>query len=112
MGSIRSLTVNDISSLLNLLLELNSSLRENQEIVQDQVIENMKAMEVLEDTYENYVYVENENVVAFLSLLFYRSVYHKRGTVQINELIVKEGYRNRERITRIWDEKRIREGDG
>lgn len=30
-----------------------------------------------------------------MSLLFYRSLYHKNGTAQVNELIIDKAYRNK-----------------
>ena len=95
MNIIRHITEDDTPHIIDLLQELNKSLEDNQLIDQSLVIENFKAMEEQKDIYENLVYVSDGIIVGFISLLFYRSVYHRRGTAQINELIVKEGYRDK-----------------
>jgi len=94
MGTIRYITKDDVPFIIDLLKELDKSLEDNQRIDPELVIENLQAMEEQKDTYENFVYVNTGIIVGFISLLFYRSVYHRRGTAQINELIVKEGYRD------------------
>ena len=95
MNTIRYITEYDIPPIIDLLQELNKSLEDSQLIDQRLVIENLRAMEEQKDTYENLVYINDGLVIGFISLLFYRSVYHRRGTAQINELIVKEGYRDK-----------------
>lgn len=38
--------------------------------------------------YQNWVAVEGERVIGFLSLIFYRTLFHAGGTALVNELIV------------------------
>ncbi len=95
MMIIRKWKVEDFIQIMSLLSEMNEALGEDQEIEFGNVFENFKAMEQQKDTYENYVIEENKKILGFMSLLFYRSIYHKKGTVQINELIVKKEYRSK-----------------
>jgi GNAT superfamily N-acetyltransferase len=43
--------------------------------------------------YQNWVAVEGERVVGFLSLIFYKTLFHEGGTALINELVVEQDRR-------------------
>ena len=45
------------------------------------------------DFYYNLVCEKQGKIVGFLSLIFYRTLYHRGGTALINELIIDEGQR-------------------
>jgi len=59
------------------------------------IVKHYNEMTKSKDIYENYVYEEDGAVIGFLSLIHYRSVYHKKGTTLINELVVLKGSRNK-----------------
>lgn len=84
-----------LGQIISLLQELNEALGEHQEIDPIKVREHYVKMNAQPEIYENYVFEEHGVVIGFLSLLFYRSIYHKRGTALINELIVSKAYRNK-----------------
>jgi ribosomal protein S18 acetylase RimI-like enzyme len=59
------------------------------------LLRHFKAMEENTDVYENYVITDDGSVVGYMSLLFYRSLFHAEGTAQINELVVDGKHRNK-----------------
>ncbi|GAK59929.1 GCN5-related N-acetyltransferase [Candidatus Vecturithrix granuli] len=92
--AIRKWQEQDLPQIIALLQELNEALGEDQEIDDSTVREHYVNMNEQPEVYENYVFEDNGMVAGFLSLLFYRTIYHKRGTALINELIVSKAYRN------------------
>lgn len=92
--NIRPWNENDLAAILSLLNELNEALSGDQpislEIIRSHYIEMMKSPEI----YENYVAEVAGKVVGFISLVNYRSVYHRKGTTLINELVISSSYRN------------------
>ncbi len=47
------------------------------------------------DTYANFVYELDGEIVGFLSMVFYMTFFHRVGTAQVNELVVAESCRGR-----------------
>lgn len=95
METIRQWRKEDIDSIIDLLYALNASLGEDQEIEKGNVVTHFQRMQHYPDIYENLVYEEDGNIIGFISILYYRSVYHRVGTALINELIVSENHRNK-----------------
>jgi ribosomal protein S18 acetylase RimI-like enzyme len=95
--NIRSWQENDLPQITCLLSELDDALGEDQCISMDSVEVHFKEMGKNKNIYRNYVCEDRGEILGFISLLFYRSVYHKVGTALVNELIVKKDKRN-ERI--------------
>lgn len=52
-------------------------------------------MEAAPDVYLNLVAVSGENVLGFISLVFYKTFFHKGGTALINELVVSSAARGK-----------------
>ncbi len=93
--TIRKWKVSDLDEIMNLLQQMNEALDEQQEINTESINVHFKKMEELNDVYENYVLEKDNKVIGYISLLFYRSLFHKVGTAQINELIIDKAYRNK-----------------
>jgi len=93
--AIRELTKTDLPVIIQLINELASSLNEDFTITYDEVEKHYLEMIKNTDIYLNYVYCVDNAVVAFCSLLLYRSFFHHNGTAQINELIVSKEFRNK-----------------
>ena len=93
--AIRKWQEQDLPQIIALLQELNEALGEDQAIDDITVHDHYVNMNAQPEIYENYVFEGNGIVVGFLSLLFYRTIYHKRGTALINELIVSQASRNK-----------------
>ena len=93
--TIRKWKINDLDEIMNLLQQMNEALDEQQEINIESINVHFKTMEELNDVYENYVLEKDNKVIGYMSLLFYRSLFHKVGTAQINELIIDKEYRNK-----------------
>lgn len=89
---IREWEINDLEKIMGLFLELNEALDEDQYIDKTNILVHFYEMKNHPEVYKNYVYEIDNKIVGFLSLIFYRSIYHKIGTAQINELIVSKPY--------------------
>ncbi len=93
--TIRKWNINDLDEIMILLQQMNEALDEQQEINIESINVHFKKMEELKNVYENYVLVKDNKVIGYMSLLFYRSLFHKVGTAQMNELIIDKAYRNK-----------------
>ena len=91
---IREWQEKDIGEITILLNQLENDLNENNEIMSEAVYEHYKKMKKNE-VYASYVYEEQNNVVGFISVVFYRSVFHKNGTALVNELVIDNMHRGK-----------------
>lgn len=94
MTGIRTMEEQDISAVRSLILQLASDLGEVFDLDHAHYLLQYQAMQRYPDIYQNYVYCFEGEVVGFLSLVFYRSFFHKKGTALVNELVVSQEYRN------------------
>ena len=92
---IRELRKEDLESLKVLLNELNNELDLKHKINETTIDLVYNAMDKYPEIYSNHVVVEDNKIIGFLSLIFYKSFLHVGGTALINELIVAEKYRNK-----------------
>lgn len=90
---IREWEYGDVSEIAGLLGELNQALGEDQLIDEKNIEEHFREMKKYPELYRNYICEQDGRIVGFMSLLFYRSVYHQVGTTLINELIVSKACR-------------------
>lgn len=95
MTGIRILEKQDIGVIRTLILQLAEDLGEVFDLDHAYYLAQYQAMLQHPDIYQNYVYCIEDFVVGFLSLVFYRSFFHKKGTALVNELVVKKEYRGR-----------------
>ena len=91
--TIQSMTRNDIPAVLMLMNELNLEFGEDGQVDEETMSEHYEAMHKNSDIYLNLVLEVDKQVIGFMSLLFYRSLLHHKGTALINELIVKKEFR-------------------
>ncbi len=94
MTGIRTIKEQDISAVRSLILQLASDLGEVFDLDHAHYLLQYEAMQQYPDIYRNVVYCIDDEVVGFISLVFYRSFFHKKGTVLVNELVVSRKYRN------------------
>jgi len=92
---IRDLGKEDLISLKVLLDELNNAIKFNHEINEKDLNSVYVNIDKYPEIYSNYVAIENDKIVGFLSIVFYKTFLHKGGTALINELIVAETHRNK-----------------
>lgn len=92
MTGIRIMEEGDICAIESLIKQLAEDLGETFSIDQKQYEVHYHAMNQYPDIYQNYVYCIDDVVAGFLSLLLYRSFFHKKGTALINEVIVRKEY--------------------
>ncbi|MCB0085095.1 MAG: GNAT family N-acetyltransferase [Caldilineaceae bacterium] len=85
----------DIPAICMLLQALNQALQEDQLIDASIVESHFAAMANNPEIYQSYVFVENSEIKGFVAVVNYRSIYHKKGTALVSELVVKEGERGK-----------------
>ena len=93
--AIRSWREEDLPQVTTLLAELDDALGETQSIGLADVERQFRLMGSEPGAYSNFVCEEDGAIKGFISLLFYRSVYHREGTAQINELVVSKDCRGK-----------------
>lgn len=93
--TIRRWKQHDLNQIMELLHELNDALNEDQPIDLSALNDHFNHMERYPELYENAVFEENGTVIGFISIVYYRSVYHRKGTALINELVVSEAHRGK-----------------
>lgn len=98
---IRPLRREDLDVLADLLTQLLEQAHGETAFAREHLEKLLLDMESKPDCYLNLVAVSSFRVVGFLSLLFYRSFFHRVGTAQINELIVDRARRGKGIGTRL-----------
>jgi ribosomal protein S18 acetylase RimI-like enzyme len=91
---IRRWKLGDIESITSLLNQLSKDLGENETYKSKNVKKHFIEMSKDQNTYEAFVYIKDKLIIGFISIIYYKSVFHKVGTALINELIVVSDYRN------------------
>lgn len=99
MLDIRPCTQADLPAIVDLLHELAGAATPATEITLGSTARILADLERRPDVYLNLVAVADAQVVAFLSLMFYQTLFHSGGTALINELVVTHG-RQRQGIGR------------
>lgn len=92
---IRDLGKEDLISLKVLLDDLNNAIKFKHEINEKDLNSVYVNIDKYPEIYSNYVAIENDKIVGFLSIVFYKTFLHKGGTALINELIIAETHRNK-----------------
>lgn len=92
---IRDLGKEDLISLKVLLDDLNNAIKFKHEINEKDLNSIYVNIDKYPEIYSNYVAIENDKIVGFLSIVFYKTFLHKGGTALINELIIAETHRNK-----------------
>ncbi len=95
MTNIRTMGERDIMGVRDLILQLAQDLGEDFQVDYERSREQYLAMIQHGEMYQNFVYCIDDEIVGFLSMVMYRSFFHRKGTALINELVVKKGFRNR-----------------
>jgi len=91
---IRKMIESDIEQVVELINELSSDLNEDFNVKEEDIFLHYYNMNRYNELYTNLVFSIDEKILGFISILFYRSFLHKKGTALINELIVNRKYRN------------------
>jgi len=91
---IRSWEPRDVSAIAGLLRQLQADMGEAQTVTAESVGAQFARMGDAE-VYETFVHEVDGRVAGFVSLVFYRSPLHRRGTALVNELVVEAGFRDR-----------------
>ena len=97
MFDIRPCTQADLPAVRDLMRELAEAATPAVEFSLDDMARTFADLERHPDLYLNLVAVVEGQVVAFISLIFYETLFHAGGTALINELIVT-GRRRRQGI--------------
>ena len=90
--AIRKWRVEDLPRIVELLGQLAADLGEEFELAPEDARAQFDAMRD-EGTYECFVHEERGSILGFVSVLYYRSLFHRKGTGLVNELVVDRGRR-------------------
>ena len=89
MIEIRELRDGDLESVRGLLAQLAAHASTAGGSVASIDIESIyRELRETPSVYQNWVAVEGERAIGFLSLIFYKTLFHAGGTALINELVV------------------------
>lgn len=92
---LRDLRKEDLPLLNILLKELINALESKHEINENLIYSIYTEIGKYPDMYMNYVALDDDKMIGFLSMVYYKTFLHKGGTALINELIVAESHRNK-----------------
>ena len=95
MISLRDLEPRDLGAVRELLSQLAEHASGWQDPGQAGTEATLAAMRDAPGQYANWVAVDGERVVGFLSLVFYKTLFHQGGTALINELVVARDMRGK-----------------
>jgi ribosomal protein S18 acetylase RimI-like enzyme len=87
---IRPCLHDDLPAVLLLMMQLNEFSHNEQNLFQENLEKHFLEMEKHPAIYQNVVLDRKGTILGFMSLIYYRSFFHKAGSAQINELIVDE----------------------
>ena len=90
---IRRWAVDDLPEINALLLELAGAVGIPYHGSVDLLRRHFGLADTYRDMYSDYVSVVDGSVVGFVSLVYYSSALHKKGTALINELVVDNRFR-------------------
>lgn len=82
----------EILGLMNELVEFRDSpINFSIKSVKENFIEMGKNPQI----YQNYVAVNDGKVIGFISIIFYKTLFHRGGTALINELVINKNHRGK-----------------
>lgn len=87
---IRKCKIADLKDIATLLNQLSQELNEGNTYQLKDVKKQFRKLLKEKSNYENYVYIFDKKVVGFISILYYKSIFHRVGTALINELIIEK----------------------
>ncbi len=93
--TIRQLEESDLGELALLMTELGESAHTSMTFSATELAPLLDAMRKQPDIYLNLVAEADGSLVGFISVVFYRSFFHRVGTALINELVVAKPIRGR-----------------
>ncbi len=93
--TIRACEYGDLAAVRELLLQLLEVAPAGSDLQLDGMQRTFYEMAVLPELYENWVAEAGGQVVGFVSVVYYRTLFHRVGTALINELVVTHEMRGR-----------------
>ncbi len=83
----------DLPAVVGLITQLAEASNMEKEFQLNSFQEIFMKMAEQPDFYASYVYESNGKITGFISVVFYRTFFHRVGTAQVNELVVDEHFR-------------------
>ena len=93
MMEIRAIGMQDIDQIRDLILQLAEDLGEDFRVDHEQCMAHYEDMLQHGDMYQNFVYCIDGVIAGFISMVMYRSLFHRKGPAIVNELVVNKEYR-------------------
>lgn len=92
---IRLCKQSDLPNVISLMNELKEVASSGHQLELENVQTIFSDMEKLPEIYLNLVAEVSGKVVGFISMIFYKTIFHKGGTALINELIITQSERGK-----------------
>jgi ribosomal protein S18 acetylase RimI-like enzyme len=92
---VRPCQFDDLPAVLNLITQLAEVSGNTKEFQLAQMERVFNKMQSWPEIYSNYVYISDGKVTGFISIVFYRTFFHRVGTAQVNELVIDQAYRGK-----------------
>lgn len=93
--TIRDCEDKDIKAVIGLLHELKDVASIDNDFLEGDLVKIFEELKRKPEIYLNLVAEINEKVVGFISVIFYKTFFHKAGTALINEFIIRSNHRGK-----------------
>ncbi|AOT72473.1 GNAT family N-acetyltransferase [Geosporobacter ferrireducens] len=93
--AIRDCEDKDIKAVIGLLHELKTVANIDNDFPVGDLVKIFEELKMKPEIYLNLVAEIDEKIVGFISIIFYKTLFHKGGTALINELIIRSSYRGK-----------------
>ena len=93
--SIRSCEAGDLPVVLDLMVQLSESAHSAPDFTLEGLSRLFAEMDQAPAFYTNLVAVCDHQVAGFISVIFYKTLFHHGGTALINELVISQAFRGR-----------------
>lgn len=90
---IRSCQSKDLEFVIHLMNELQEVAKSASDFIEEDMIKIFEEMEKKPEIYYNVIAEADGIVAGFISVIFYKTLYHNGGTALINELVINQDYR-------------------
>jgi len=90
---IRECLPEDLPAVVNLITQLARVTGNSKEFQIEHFEHMLHEMQSWPEMYTNYVHLTDGKVTGFISVVFYRTFFHRVGTAQVNELVVDLAHR-------------------
>jgi len=92
---VREMSTDDIPLVQYLMEQLNEVFETSHDISQNAINNTFREMRGQHTIYFNFVALLNNQITGFISAVIYKTFFHPKGTLLINELVVDKQHRGK-----------------